>query len=58
LLPALAIAAYLVISTHGGKTGEDRIPYSTFLQQLDSGRVARVTIHETDLRFALVAPDA
>ena len=57
LFPLLVVAA-LVASRLLIGSSRQRIPYSTFVQLLDSGRVRRVDVGTNSIRATLKAPDA
>jgi cell division protease FtsH len=57
LFPLVLVGAY-VLSRMLGTGVEEPIPYSTFVNYLDSGRVARVDVGNTYVRATLKTPDA
>jgi cell division protease FtsH len=57
LLPIVLLGALLLFRA-SGQGAQERIPYSTFIQYLDSGRVAHVDVGETYVRGRLKSPDA
>ena len=57
-LVPLAILTVLVISRLWTDSAVAPVPYSTFVQYLDSGRVAHVDVGDTYIRARLKAPDA
>ena len=50
------IVVYVLLRSGAGVAAE-RVPYSTFVQALDSGRVAKVVVTATSIRYTLKAPD-
>ena len=56
-LVPLAIVWMLVLARTFGDSSVTRVPYSTFLQYLDSGRVGDVLVSETEVQATLRGPD-
>jgi cell division protease FtsH len=57
LLPIVLLGVFLLFRA-SGQGAQERIPYSTFIQYLDSGRVAHVDVGDTYIRGTLKSPDA
>ena len=57
LLPLVLVGAFL-LSRAFGQGEQERIPYSTFVQYLDAGRVARVDVGALYIRGTLKSADA
>ena len=56
LVPLAILWILLLARTYGG-TGMKRVPYSTFLQYLDSGRVSHVIVGASEVEARLRTPD-
>jgi cell division protease FtsH len=57
IVVAVVLLVLLVLPGLLGKRSAPRVPYSTFVQLLDSGRVSRVQVGDADIRITLRAPD-
>ncbi len=57
LAPITLVVLLVLLPRLGERTKAPRVPYSTFVQLLDSGRVERVEIGDMDMRVTLKAPD-
>jgi cell division protease FtsH len=57
LLP-LAFLGLVMLTRSCGEASVKAVPYSTFLQLVDSGRVTEVLVSDTDVQATLRAPDS